>query len=181
MNYTRSILTAVFILTRIGERFIQDDIFPTHLLQQGSTIDVSYGQLVFYETFVTSYSTPDRKRNTLYRCCNTKHPLPMLLLLCGDVHPCPGLTDQGSRSSLSSDQSCASIDSQYKVFRSLIPKLDEIRLLANRTRAACVCLTETWLDDTVSDSEVSIPNYVIRRGTTGIDMVAGCVLIFDKT
>jgi len=43
--------------------------------------------------------------------------------------------------------------------RSLIPSLDEIRLLARKTKAACICTTETWLDDSVPDSEVHIDNY----------------------
>jgi len=36
--------------------------------------------------------------------------------------------------------------------RSLLPKLDELRLIARETNAACI--SETWLDDSVFDSEL---------------------------
>ena len=47
--------------------------------------------------------------------------------------------------------------------RSLLPKLDELRILARNTRAACICITETWLNNTVFDSEIQIAGYDIRR------------------
>ena len=86
------------------------------------------------------------------------------ILLCGDIHPCPGPSE-----------SCCSYRSGYKCFekkglhfihlnvRSLLPKLDELRILARETKPACFCITETWLDDTVSDSENQIENYNVRR------------------
>ena len=36
-------------------------------------------------------------------------------------------------------------------------------MLARNTRAACICMTETWLDESVFDSEVQIDSYVLRR------------------
>ena len=55
--------------------------------------------------------------------------------------------------------------------RSLLPKMDELRLLVTRTNAAVIGVTETWLDGSVEDSEVEIPGYIIqrndRRGTGG--------------
>jgi len=49
--------------------------------------------------------------------------------------------------------------------RSLLPKLDELRLKARETNIACIAISETWLDDNVFDSElhVSILNYNIHR------------------
>ena len=47
--------------------------------------------------------------------------------------------------------------------RSLLPKIDELRILARDSRAACICVTETWLDGLVFDSEIHIDNYSVRR------------------
>ena len=47
--------------------------------------------------------------------------------------------------------------------RSLLPKIDEVRLIAKQSNAACMCLSETWLDDSVFDTEISINNYSITR------------------
>ena len=47
--------------------------------------------------------------------------------------------------------------------RSLLSKLDEVRILARNTSAACICTTETWLDETIDDREIHIDNYTVRR------------------
>ena len=40
--------------------------------------------------------------------------------------------------------------------RSLLPKMSEIRIIAQRTKAAVIAMSETWLDPSVQDSEVDI-------------------------
>ena len=47
--------------------------------------------------------------------------------------------------------------------RSLVNKISEIRLLASKTRAAVISLSETWLDDSVLDNEISIGDYCLVR------------------
>ena len=47
--------------------------------------------------------------------------------------------------------------------RSLPPSIDEIRTIATQTKAAVIALTETWLDDSVNDSELRINNYCLIR------------------
>ena len=48
--------------------------------------------------------------------------------------------------------------------RSILPKLSELKLIAMNTNAAVICLSETWLDSSVSDAEIHIDNYsVVRR------------------
>ena len=72
----------------------------------------------------------------------------------------------GSRFDNSSDYNCFQKKGLHFVhlnIRSLLPKVDELRLLARNTRAACICITETWLNGTVYDSEIKIDNYVVRR------------------
>ncbi len=47
--------------------------------------------------------------------------------------------------------------------RSLLPKLDELRILLTRARVAVLAVTETWLDDSVTDEELKIPGYQVVR------------------
>ena len=43
--------------------------------------------------------------------------------------------------------------------RSLLSKIDELRYIAIKSKATIICITETWLDETVWDPEISIPEY----------------------
>ena len=61
--------------------------------------------------------------------------------------------------------------------RSLLPKIDEVRKLARNTRAACICMTETWLDESVFDSEVHIDSYDLRRQDRNRHGVGVCIYI----
>ena len=47
--------------------------------------------------------------------------------------------------------------------RSLIPKIDELRLICATNSPHIVCVVETWLGDEVSDSEISIIDYYVTR------------------
>ena len=47
--------------------------------------------------------------------------------------------------------------------RSLLPKMSEIRLLATRTKAAVISITESWLDESVTNAEVNIHDYRVVR------------------
>ncbi len=47
--------------------------------------------------------------------------------------------------------------------RFLLPKLSEIRLLATRTKAAVISITESWLDESVTNAEVNINDYCVVR------------------
>ena len=47
--------------------------------------------------------------------------------------------------------------------RSLLPKMSELKLVAIRTKAAILSITETWLDETVTNQEVQIENYSVVR------------------
>ena len=46
---------------------------------------------------------------------------------------------------------------------SLIPKLHEVKFIAQKTKAACICISESWLNDSVPDAEVHIDNYCLQR------------------
>ena len=64
--------------------------------------------------------------------------------------------------------------------RSLLPKLDELRLLAANTKVAVIGITESWLDASVTDAEVEIPGYLIvrhdRNRTGGGVCISGAIL-----
>ena len=47
--------------------------------------------------------------------------------------------------------------------RFLLPKLSEIRLLATRTKAAVISITESWLDESVTNAEFKINDYRVVR------------------
>ena len=48
--------------------------------------------------------------------------------------------------------------------RSLLHKLSEINRFASTYRPAIISISETWLDDTVTDNEIQIEGYnVIRK------------------
>ncbi len=47
---------------------------------------------------------------------------------------------------------------------SLLPKIDEIRYLLNNCKVGIFCLTETWLDWSVTNNAMKVDNYnVIRK------------------
>jgi len=42
--------------------------------------------------------------------------------------------------------------------------MSELKLIAVGTRAAVICISETWLDSSVNDAEIHLDNYsVVRR------------------
>ena len=47
--------------------------------------------------------------------------------------------------------------------RSLLPKRSEISLFLQKTKAAIFAVTETWLDDSVKDGEISVDGYSVIR------------------
>ena len=47
--------------------------------------------------------------------------------------------------------------------RSLLPKLSVACLLVRRTKAAVLAVTETWLDDSVTNAEIEIDGYIVHR------------------
>ena len=91
--------------------------------------------------------------------------LPILLLLSGDISLNPGPVYNNH--SLNSNE--------WNVFRSkiihlihpnvnsLLPKIDEICYIAERTKAAVIGITESKLDESIFQSEIQIDNYDLLR------------------
>ena len=61
--------------------------------------------------------------------------------------------------------------------RSLVHQISELRLLASKTRAAVISLSETWLDYSVLDSELSICDYCLVRRYRNRNGGAVCMFI----
>ena len=63
--------------------------------------------------------------------------------------------------------------------RSRLAHLDEVCLIAKETKAACICITETWLDDTVSDQEVHLLSYCKQRNDRNRHGGGVCIFIHE--
>ena len=57
----------------------------------------------------------------------------------------------------------SSLNILYFNVRSLIPKIDNLRILCSLYSPDVICVVESWLDSDVIDSEVSIQGYSVIR------------------
>jgi hypothetical protein len=69
--------------------------------------------------------------------------------------------------------------------RSILPKMDEVRHLAQESKAVTIGITETWLDESVPDSELDIDNYTVirkdrNRNSGGVCMYIRKDVAFNK-
>ena len=85
----------------------------------------------------------------------------LLLVLCGDVEANPGPTCQDH--SPWSKAKTKKLRIMHLNARSLIRHLDDIALLAASQCPDILAVSETWLDDGISDGEISIPGYSVTR------------------
>jgi hypothetical protein len=63
--------------------------------------------------------------------------------------------------------------------RSLLPKIDSVRMFINKNPFDVFTLSETWLKTTVTDAEINIPNYLITRQDRK-DKAGGGIAIYVK-
>jgi exonuclease III len=94
----------------------------------------------------------------------------LLILQCGDVHPNPGPTTE-----LKSLSIChVNVQSLYLRMGYHRRKIDEIHtLLINDQNIDIICLSETWLDNNITDAMVKIPGYSIRRKDRAANLAGG--------
>jgi hypothetical protein len=97
----------------------------------------------------------------------------LLLLLGGNVELNPG--PPKLRKQADKQNSDYFNDEQFECFnlkglhfihlnaRSLLPKIPELRIIANKSKASVIAISETWIDNSVTDSEISIENYCVLR------------------
>ena len=62
--------------------------------------------------------------------------------------------------------------------RSILPKLDKLKVLAEDNNPDVICITESWLCQEISNVEVSIPGYLLYRHDR--DHHGGGVLMYVK-
>ena len=66
----------------------------------------------------------------------------------------------------------------------LLPKLDDIRILLERSNLDILCLNETFLDDDIADAELNIPQYNFIRADRTIESgksTGGGIIIYYKS
>ena len=55
-----------------------------------------------------------------------------------------------------------SVNLLYFNVRSLLPKLDHLRVTCSVFSPDIVCIVESWLDDTISDNEIFVQGYIFH-------------------
>ena len=64
--------------------------------------------------------------------------------------------------------------------RSLIPKPDELEVVANVNEADTTCITETWLTPNIPDSAFSYSNFVLFRNDRTASIGGGVCILVNK-
>ena len=96
---------------------------------------------------------------------NNKSFLRILLILSGDIslNPGPVYNNQSLHSNEWNVFRSNGIHLIHLNVNSLLPKIDEIRYIAERTKAAVIGITESKLDESIFQSEIEIDNYDLLR------------------
>lgn len=84
----------------------------------------------------------------------------LLCLLSGNIHPNPG---PGSLSTPDDFKSRSGIGFIHWNIRSLLPKMDSVRIWADSTDAGFIVLSETWLSKAIPDSGINISGFSLFR------------------
>ena len=64
--------------------------------------------------------------------------------------------------------------------RSLLPKMSELRRIARKTRAAAIAISESWLDESITEGEVSIEGYCMERVDRNRNGGGVCLYVNNK-
>ena len=83
----------------------------------------------------------------------------IILLLSGDINPNPGPQQSQTWDSFNK----SGLHFIHININSLLPKIDEIRLISKKSNAAVIGITESKLDDSIPNSEINIDNYNLLR------------------
>ena len=97
------------------------------------------------------------------------------ILLAGDINPQPGPANVSDVPTL--DFKARGLSVLHMNARSLLGKMDQLRLLCERNGADIITLSETWLNKDIDDSEIELPGYsIIRRDLS--ERTGGGVIIY---
>jgi len=84
----------------------------------------------------------------------------LLLLLSGNIHPNPG---PGSLNTPDDFKSRSGIGFIHLNIRSLLPKMDSVRIWADSTDADFIVLSETWPSKAIPNSDINISRFSLFR------------------
>ena len=159
---------------------------PFDIIQTG--LPTIANQLMRYEAlsyFIIRPEKRSRKEFRASRCLdrsiNICHPNSLLftvaLLVCGDVHPCPGpgnLPSTSTRKASGLNFLYMNARSLKTVYQGRMSKLRDFEAILINCNHDCVCVTETWLNSTVDDAELSVPGYThYRKDRSNINKTRG--------
>ena len=101
--------------------------------------------------------------NAKYKDCNNFYQF--LFLISGDVslHPGPVQKSPAVNVNISEPLNKIGLCFLHININSLLPKIDELKCIANKTKTAIVGIIESKLDYTVRDLVVNLPGYDIFR------------------
>lgn len=101
--------------------------------------------------------------------------------ICCDVSSNPGPVERQTLLRTTTNNNTHSKRSSMIVHintRSILKHMDELRLIFGDVYPSIIAITETWLDDSVADSEVSILNYSLGRLDRGTNRRGGGVAFY---
>ena len=55
--------------------------------------------------------------------------------------------------------------------QSLLPKIEQLQIVASLKSPHAICIAETWLNETINSLLIHVPNYSIRRYAVQIDAI----------
>ena len=70
---------------------------------------------------------------------------------------------QGSGSEKPTSQPKPTLSIMYFNARSVLSKLDDLRLMCTLEKPDVVCIVETWLCSDITNNEIAIPEYTVHR------------------
>ena len=97
--------------------------------------------------------------------------------LAGDINPLPGPGNVSDVPTINFKARGLSVI--HLNVRSLLGKMDQLRLLSERNGADIIALSETWLDKDIDDNEIELPGYSITRRDRS-ERTGGGVMIYIR-
>ena len=103
----------------------------------------------------------DEAKCPFFRCSRTSKPIDIIISAPTPVQ-----------------ESHSSLNIFYSNIRSLVPKIDNLRIFCSIYHPDIICMVESWLSTEISDSEISIQGYSVIR--LDRNRHGGGVLIYVK-
>ena len=131
------------------------DFFDNEFLNYCNSTKMTYAQEQMTLISVSQLKIQDRDKF-----------LRILLLLTGNVELNPGPVQQpvsATQANIYENFKCRGMHFFHLNINSVLPKIDELRIIAKETKPSLIGLTETKIDNTVNDEEIQIPGYILER------------------